>query len=232
MDPITIGLLLGGTALSGAGGFFGKSEAAKQAEREAAARNAALAKNIGILDQFGAQNRTTFDNNMANYTPEAQQKLLADSQTHRSDANVSNISQPNPDAVPLASGGQATGGNNASKSDLAKRMLAVYDGATARAKALGKLGGYSDAWTTNQLNNAQTGRDISVVNNYAEGRKALVGPESDLAGAAAYKPPSIWPALLSGAGSIMAGAGGKGLTGGLFGAAPVPNVPFYAPDDL
>jgi hypothetical protein len=44
----------------------------------------------------------------------------------------------------------------------------------------------------------------------AEGRKALVGPESDLAAAAAYKPPSMWSALLSGLGSIGVAAGAKG----------------------
>ncbi len=98
----------------------------------------------------------------------------------------------------------------ATKADLAKRMLAAHDFAVSRAKAKGALGGYVDTWLQNELNNSQTGRDIMTVNNAAEGRKALVGPESDLAAAAAYKPPSMWSALLSGLGSIGVAAGAKG----------------------
>jgi len=37
-----------------------------------------------------------------------------------------------------------------------------------------------------------------------------VGPECDLAAAAAYKPPSMWKALLSGLGSIGVAAGARG----------------------
>jgi hypothetical protein len=46
--------------------------------------------------------------------------------------------------------------------------------------------------------------------NRACRHRPLVGPESDLAAAAAYKPPSMWSALLSGLGSIGVGAGAKG----------------------
>jgi hypothetical protein len=52
---------------------------------------------------------------------------------------------------------------------------------------------------------------------------ATVGPESDLA--AAYKPPSMWSALLSGLGSIATGAAAKG---GSFAGFNYPDS--YAPD--
>lgn len=230
-------LIVGGTAANIGGGIIGRNDALSNAQAQAEARNASLAKNIGILDTFGQQNRDTFNTNMDNYAPATQQKLLTDAQTKRGDANVANITQDTGADIPLAGGDSA--GNNASRSDLAKRMLSVYDGATARAKAVGNLGGYSDAWLQNNLNNAQASRDIGVTNNYAEGRKALVQPEADLAAAAAYKPPSIWGSLLQGAGSIASAAGGSklgggGFSGGLFGTSggAIPNLSYYAPDDI
>jgi hypothetical protein len=110
-------------------------------------------------------------------------------------------------------------------------MLAAHDFGVARAKAKGRLGGYADTWLTNELNNSQAGRDIMTVNNAAEGRKALAGPESDLAAAAAYKPPSMWSALLSGLGSIGVAAGARG---GPFAGYNYPTdfVPHLAGDDV
>jgi hypothetical protein len=203
-----------GTGANVAGGMISRNDALSNAQSQANARNASLAKNIGVLQGFGQDNRNTFDANMANYTPAAQQTQLTNAQDARSNSNVANITQETGADAPIAADASP-----ASRSDLAKRMLSVYDGATTRAKALGKLGGYSDAWTQNMLDNAQAGRDIGVTNNYAEGRKALVGPEGDMAAAAAYKPPSIWGPLLQGAGSIASAAGGAGLGGGGFAGA-------------
>lgn len=211
MDPLTLSLLLGGTALSTAGGMFGRSDALANAAAQARARNESLAKNIGILNGFEDQNQKTFGGNIAHYAPEEQGKLLTDAQTTRGNNNAAAISGPDM-SLPIPADASP-----ASRSDLAKRMLAVHEGATARAKATGKLGGYSDAWTTNQLNDAQANRDIGVTNNYAEGRKALIGPEGDLAATGAYQSPSIWGPLLSGAGSIASAAGGARGFGGFGG---------------
>jgi hypothetical protein len=205
VDPITIGLLLGGAALSSGGGILSRNDALAEATREAQARNAVVRDAITKLDAFGDQNRTTFNNNMQAYDPATQAAALAKAQDTRSANNTGAVTTQDPNATPIQ--GDAS---PATRADLAKRMLAVHDQVIQRAQAQGKLGGYSDQWTNNQLGNAQAGRDIGVVNNYAEGRKALVGPESDLAAAAAYRPPSIWGPLLSGLGGIALNAGGSG----------------------
>lgn len=212
MDPITVGLLLGGTGLNVLGGIFSRNDALANAAAQAQARNAVVKQAIGQLDQYGAENRSTFNTNMEHYAPAAQSAALAADQQKRGDANTAAITSDDPNAVPIQ--GDAS---PASRSDLAKRMLAVHDYAVDQAKAKGNLGGYSDLWTENQLGNAQAGRDIGVINNFAEGRKALVQPEADLAAAAAYKPPSIWGPLLSGIGSIATAAGGSKLGGGFSG---------------
>lgn len=217
MSWIAAGVAAAGTAASVGGGILSRNEATKNAEREAAARNASLAKNIEKLGAFGAQNRGVFDTNMLNYAPTTQAAGLDRVQTMRGDANAANITQPNPGATPIQADASP-----ATRSDLAKRMLAVYNSATARAHSMGRLGGYSDQWVNNQLGDQQAGRDIGVTNNMAAGRKALIQPEADLAGAGAYKAPSIWPTLLSGAGKIASAAGGAGLGAGGFGAAQAP----------
>jgi hypothetical protein len=214
MDPITATLLLGGTGLNLFGGIIGQNDALANATAQANARNAVVRSAINQLDQYGAQNRGTFNDLMAGYSPTNQATTLAADQAKRSDSNVNAITTENPNATPIQADASP-----ATRSDLAKRMLAVHDMAVDRAKAQGQLGGYSDAWLTNELNNAQAGRDIGVINNFAEGRKALVQPESDLAAAAAYRPPSIWGPLLSGLGSIAVGFGGRSLGGFDYGGA-------------
>jgi glycine cleavage system pyridoxal-binding protein P len=144
-------------------------------------------------------------NLLAGYSAPAQAAQLANAQTKRSNNNVAAITTDNPSTVPIQQDASP-----ATKADLAKRMLAAHDFAVSRAKAKGALGGYADTWLQNELANSQAGRDIMTVNNAAEGRKALVGPESDLAAIEAYKPPSMWSALLSGLGSIGVAAGAKG----------------------
>src|SRR5262245_48616582 len=154
MDPITAGLLLGGTGLNVFGGMFGRNEALENAARQAEARNAVVRDAIAKLNVFGGQNRDTFNANMANYDPATQAARLASDQDKRSNANVSAITTQNPNATPIQSDASP-----AARADLAKRMLAVHDQAVDRAKAMGKLGGYSDTWMGNQLGNAQAGRD-------------------------------------------------------------------------
>jgi hypothetical protein len=205
MDPLTARLLLGGIALNLGGGILGQNDALANATAQANARNAVVQSAIQKLNAFGAQNETTMSNLLAGYSAPAQTAQLANDQAKREGNNVAAITTQDPNAIPIQQDASP-----ATKADLAKRMLAAHDFAVSRAKAKGALGGYSDTWLTNGLNNSQAGRDIMTVNNAAEGRKALVGSESDLAAAAAYKPPSIWGPLLSGLGSIAVGAGAKG----------------------
>lgn len=205
MDPITIGLLLGGTALNIGGGILGRNDALKNAQRQAEARNAVLADNIAKQQGFFNDNKGVWDTNIARYGQPAQEARLQTAQDTRSNNNVGNIKQVDTASIPTQADASP-----AVKSEIAKRMLATFNQSTERAKSMGKLGGYSDAWMQNQLDNRQADRDINVTNSFAEGRKALLAPEQEAAGMTAYKPPSIWPTLMKGAGSIASAAGGAG----------------------
>jgi hypothetical protein len=202
---VSVSLALAGLGANLGGGILGQNDALANATAQANARNAVVQSAIQKLNAFGAQNETTMSNLLTGYSAPAQAAQLANNQAKREANNVSAITTQDPNAIPIQADASP-----ATKADLAKRMLAAHDFAVSRAKAKGALGGYSDTWLTNELNNSQAGRDIMTVNNAAEGRKALVGPESDLAAAAAYKPPSMWSALLSGLGSIGVAAGAKG----------------------
>src|SRR5258708_3766929 len=206
MSWVSVGLMAAGTAASVGGGIMGRNDALANAQAQAEARNAVVRDAIGKLNVFGAQNRGTFDANMTNYDPATQAAQLQSAQDTRSGNNVNAITTQDPNATPIQADASP-----ATRADLAKRMLAVHDQAVGRAKSMGQLGGYSDQWINNQLGNAQAGRDIGVVNNFAEARNALVQPEAALAAAAAYNTPSLWGALLSGAGSTMSAAGGAGI---------------------
>src|ERR1700692_3056074 len=101
MDPLTLSLLLGGTAASVGGGILSRNSALSNAQAEAAARNASLAGNITKLNAFGQQNEGTFGANMGAYDPATQAATLANAQTTRGNNNVANISTDDPNATPI-----------------------------------------------------------------------------------------------------------------------------------
>ena len=198
-----------GAALNIGGGILSRNEATKNAERQAAARNAVLADNIAKQQGFFGENKGVWDANIANYAQPAQEQRLQTAQDTRGANNAGNITQVDPSSIPTQ-----MDASPAVKSEIAKRMLASFTSATDRAKNVGKLSGYGDAWLQNQIDNKQADRDIGVTNQFSAGRKALLDPEQDAAAAAAYKQPSIWGPVLQGAGSVMSAAGGAGGFGG------------------
>jgi hypothetical protein len=216
MSFVAMGVAAIGTGLSVGGGIISRNSALKNAGAQAAARNAVLADNIQKQQGFYDTNKGVFDTNIGGYSAPAQQQQLQTAQDARATANTGNQVAPDTAGVPMAAGASP-----AAKSDLAKRMLTTFNLATDRAKNMGRLGGYGDTWLQNELRNRQADRDIGVTNTFAEGRKSLLGPEQDMAAAAAYKPPSIWGPILSGAGSIMSGAGGAAIGRG-FNVSPTP----------
>lgn len=224
MSWVGVAVAGAGAAATIGGGIVSRNEATDNARRQAEARNAKLRANQAILDSFAGDNAKTFGDNIAGYAPEAQQQRLETSQGHRGDVNADNISDLDPNSVPITADASP-----AVRSEIAKRMLAVHNGAVERAKSFGKLGGYTDAWAANELGNQQAARDIGVNNNFAEGRKAMIGPEGDNAAAAAYQTPSIWGPLLQGAGSLASMAGGAMAGGGGSAAAPMTNTGWAGP---
>jgi len=201
-DPVTLGL----AAAASVGGAIVSGNSAKDAAaRDAAARNAVLAQTISKENGLAADNATQLNGNLAHYAPGAQDAQLADAQAKRTATSTGNMTTTDPNSVPLPADT-----NPAATGDLAKRMLAVHDGAVSRAGLNANLGGFGDTWLKNNLNTNEADRNIGVTNNYAEGDKAILPALQDDAAAAAYKPPSIWGPILTGIGGVAAGAAGGG----------------------
>lgn len=205
-DPVTLGI---STALAVGSKLVSNSEATNNANREAAARNAVLQDTLRREQGFADSNKVEQDKNLAHYAPGAQQTQLTDAQTARGNSVTGNMTTGNANDVPLTADAPA-----AVRGELAKRLLAVHDGAVSRAKDNANLGGYGDTWLTNSLNTADADRNIGVTNNYANGQKSILSSMQDSAGAAAYKPPSIWSTILNGASGLAAGKAGAGAAAG------------------
>lgn len=198
-------MIAGAAGLGAAGSAISANEAKNAAARDAAARNAVLASTIAKENGYASDNAGQLNGNIAHYAPGAQETQLTAAQDKRAATSTGNMTTSDPAAVPLPADS-----NPAVTSDLAKRMLAVHDGAVSRAGLNAKLGGFGDTWLQNNLNTNEADRNIGVTNNYAEGQKAITPALQDDAAASVYKPPSIWGPLLSAAGSVAGGAAGAG----------------------
>jgi hypothetical protein len=205
-DPITLGISAG---LGVGGKLLANNEAANNAKAEAAARNAVLQDTLRREQGFADANKGEQDKNLAHYAPGAQGQQLTDAQTARGNTVTGNMTTADPNDIPLTSDAPA-----AVRGEIAKRLMSVHDAAVTRAKDNANLGGYGDTWLTNSLNTADADRNIGVNNNYANGQKSILASLQDSAGAAAYKPPSIWSTILGGASSLAAGKAGAGGFGG------------------
>ena len=121
--------------------------------------------------------------------PGAQDAILTDAQGARTTAITGNQTAPS-DGSDVAISRSAP---KIVRGEIAKRMLDAFNASTDRAKAMGTLGGYTDAWLSNNLGLQDTSRRIGTVNNFSQAESSLLGSEQDLAQQAATKTPSIWP---------------------------------------
>lgn len=207
MDPLTIAMLLGGTAMNVGGGIIGRNDALSNAQAEADARNNVLKNKIGAMTaDYNQYNKPAFDNLLAGYTPTAQAANLSNAQSSRAGRNTSNVVADDPSSIPMGNGAPPAVANA-----YRTQMGRAHDYATNYGANMGTLGGYNDAWLNNNLAGEEAKRQVGFGNNLAEGQKALIGPEQDAAAAAAYKPPSLWGPLLQGAGQLMTAGGGAGF---------------------
>lgn len=210
-DPITLGLAV---AASTAGGMWSRSDQLSNAQREANARNGVLSTAINGLGQdYNNINAPAFAGAVGGIPTAGSLKGAQDARTNTIMGNVKGpaggTSAPS-DAPPALAASRAS------------QMKNATDFIRNQGTATGNLGGYGDSWFNSGLNEQDAARKIGVGNLFANETKSLISPEQDLAGAAAYKTPSPWPALLQGAGGLLgANAGsknpiGKGL-GSIFG---------------
>lgn len=219
MSWIGVGLVAGGTALSAGGNMLGQYGALKNASSEASAANSVLASNILTQQGYQNKNNNALQTDLDNYQPATQSADLATAQGARGAADAANITPTNAGSVPLSPGAPAAVSNA-----YAQRGAAANTFATNEATADGNLGGYGDTWLQNSLGDQSAGRTIGVNNDLSGIEQSLLSPEQQLAETQAYQSPSIWGPLLTGAGGIMASAGGSKL-GGTAPAAPAPAAP-------
>src|SRR3990167_5197072 len=96
MDPVTLAIA---AALGAGGALWGKSEAAKQAEATARARNDVLRASLARTDANAVENRGLFDLRLGDYAPGVQPAALETSQTTRANNNAAALTGPDAKAV-------------------------------------------------------------------------------------------------------------------------------------
>lgn len=200
-DPVT---LAAGAALSAGGKYLSDKNAQNQAQREADARNAVVAKGVQKQGEYATANRGDFNTGLSTFDPNAQAAGLAGAQGARSAGNVGAITQQTGDDIEIPSGSSP-----AVRGEIAKRLAATFGQSVDRAKAAGKLGGYADQGANNTLNVAQMGRDIGTRNTQSQLESSIIAPQADLAASGTYRPPSPWGTILQGAGNILGASAGR-----------------------
>lgn len=211
-DPVSLGLLAAGTAASVVGGSMSRSEATKNEQAQAAAKNAELRATLDRQKAFGDQNASVLSDVISKFSPQAQGQNALGADQKREDAVVANMTPPqdSTNAVPLGDT------PNVIKGAYASRMADKFAQATAEARAKAKFGSYGDVWTGNNLTTTGGARSIDTTNTLARDDAALLSSRQDLAGYTAARPPSGIGDTLSALGGLVAGAAGRraGAPGG------------------
>jgi hypothetical protein len=159
---------------------------------------------------------------METYAPAAQEGALNTAQESRGADLTGNIKASDSSAIPLSGSAPSV-----VKGEIAKRMLTSFTDATARAKALGNLGGYGDNWLDNNVGVTDTSRRVGTLNNFSRGEAAILPGLQDAAQIRATQQPSIWGPILSAGGNVLAAGAGRGWSP--FGASPSGVLPGGAP---
>ena len=197
------------------GGLISRSDGIENANAIAAARNAVLLDYLKKQKKLEMEGRGHLDTTVGTYAPGNTQ--LADAQGARMGAiETTQGGMSDPGAVTVSRSAPKN-----VRGEIAKRMLTAFQDSTARAKAMGSLGGYGDQWSNNAVNIGDTGRKINTLQNFSRGNSAILQSQQDLAQIGATKEPSIWGPVLQAGGSLLM----KGGFGGGAAAAPVASGP-------
>jgi hypothetical protein len=178
--------------------MLSRNSALSNAQAEANARNGVLSSAIGSLNgDYSNINAPAFSGAVGAINPGG----LKTAQDARTSTILGNVPPPAP--VPSYA-------PPALASTRAAMMKNATDFVRNQGTATGALGGYGDQWFNSGLAGQDAARKIGVGNSFANETKSLIAPEQDLAGAAAYKPPSVWGSVLQGAGGMLGSYAGRG----------------------
>lgn len=206
-DPVSIGLLVAGTAASMAGSSIARKESEEGQAREVAARNATLREQQARARRFAEENEAVTKRTVDRFA-EPEQKKITDNVNAQRDATIDRTVVPTAgvDDIPLD-----TDGPQIIKSGIAKKMLDAFKKSTDNAKLAARVGAYGDVGTQNNLNMIDAGRKVDTVNSFARQEAAMLPSQQELAALTVRRPPSGTGQLLSGLGSLMASVGGSGI---------------------
>jgi hypothetical protein len=199
-DPISLSL---GTAAAVGGGLWSRKDALNNAQREANARNGVLSTAINGLNQdYNNINAPAFSGAVGGISP----SNLKTAQDARTATIMGNVNAPSTAGQPPVQAGAPP----AVAADRAARLKDAFNFVKNQGTATGKLGGYGDQWFTQNLGEQDAARKIGVGNTFANETKSLIGPEQDLAAAAAYKTPSWVPGVMQGVVGMLGSYSGRG----------------------
>lgn len=207
-DPVTIGLLVAGTAASAVGTGIKSAEAQKNAARVAEARNARLKETLLKNRQHADDSRAAFNTRIGASEKGPADQQLADAQAGQTAAIQSNIS-PTATEAPLA--GDAP---TVIKTAFAKAFSDAAEKSMARAAATGKLGAYGTVQRDDAIGDRGLGDKIGTNNSFVRGNLGILPYVQDLAEIQATKPSNGLGDIISAFGqaaSMYAGSRGGGV---------------------
>ena len=213
-----------GGLLSAGGTVLNMIQQQNQAADIARARNEQLFATMDKNDRIAEEARELFNKRREGYDAEQ----FAQAEQKAEDTR----SAPLVEAVRGATGVSAPTTGDAPdvvKTTLATKMRETMEAGKEEARRLGRLGGFGDTWFGQGLDNAATGRDIGVQNDFASGNLAILPYLQDFAEIEATRPMSPFGSIIQGVGAAL----GQGAFGGSAAAnpyqviqrAPVPKAP-------
>lgn len=227
MNPLSLGLLLGGTALSGLGGI-GEAKAKNQFLQQnlgadlqqiqqdllaAQLRNEVLARYRADLNRFADENQANFNAGLATFAPQGARLDAA------TGARSGTISQALGAGTTTADVPFRAGVPSSTSAEYTQRLGDAFSRASERGGRLGALGAYGDLMGANARDISTTGEKVKTTNQLASGQAQLLPYEQDLAAYKADVPifrpgaPDVpwWATLAKGAGKLGGAIGGGGL---------------------
>lgn len=192
MDPISIGLLLGSTALGGFAGMADKKAQSKfqianlladqqqfkQDVAEANARNQVLGRYRETARGFGRENQQNFSEGLGGFMPDAQGAAMASNTAARGSAIDNALGQATTVAdIPLRAGAPQVVRDQTSAA-----LGDAFERSKTRGAGMAALGSYGDTQKDNMFKAADTGQRVETVNTLARGNAALLPAEQDLVG--------------------------------------------------
>jgi hypothetical protein len=190
-DPLTIGLMLAGTAASVVGTGMQAKETIKNDARVAEARNQVLRDTMRKNKEHADANRAAFNTRIDQSEAQPAAQNLANAQTAQTEALTSNLGST---AVDTSLSGDAP---QVVKSNLAKTLADAFAESKAKAQSMGKLGGYGANARDDAIADSALGSTINTNNDFVRGDLGIMPYLQDYAEIRARKPSSGLGSIIS-----------------------------------